>query len=112
MRSARYIRSMGSGGRAFYSVDLELRFLTVNETALGLWGKTAPEVIGRTLAEAFPKAVGSAPYEAHIQALRSFRPIRGRFSSPVLGEDIDLEIWPNATGLQVSFTRARSLPQA
>ena len=94
---------MPSAGRAFYKLDQHLRFQSANEVALALWGKTTDQVIGRTLAEVFPQAVGSEPYEAHHSALRSLAPYRGKASTPVLGMTIELEIYPRENDLDVSF---------
>lgn len=103
---------MPSVARAFYKLDNDLRFLSANQVALSYWGRTAAEVIGRTLVEAFPQAVGTAPFRAHQLALRSLRPYRGRLSSPVLGSEIDLEIHPHSDGLDVSFVLVPELATA
>jgi hypothetical protein len=100
----------GPEPRALYKLDKDLRFVTANDVALTYWGKTLPEVSGRTLTEAFPSAAGSKPYEAHLQTLRSGRPFHSVVRSPILAEPIDLEIHPHADGLQVSFLKVRQAP--
>ena len=89
--------------RATYNLDRELRFLSVNEQALSLWGKPQDQIIGRTLDEVFPQARGSEPLEAHRRALKSLKPFRKVVQSPVLNQPIALEIHPSATGVSVSF---------
>lgn len=97
--------SSGDARRAVYNLDREMRFVSANDTALRYWKKTGAELIGRRMQDAFPQVVGSAPYEAHLHTLRSFRPFRGILTSPVLAKSIDLEIHPSADGVRVSFLK-------
>lgn len=95
-------------GRASYNLDRDLRFLSASDLVLALWGKSRAEILGRRLTDVFPHAAGSEAFEAHLQALRSFQPFRGRVLSPMLGAEIDLEIYPSADGLRVSFALVTS----
>ena len=96
--------------RAVYNLDKELRFISVNDIALEYWGRSRSEVIGRSLPDAFPNVLGSKPYKAHLQTLRSRRSYHGIVLSPVLAEAIDLEIHPRAEGLLVSFLKMQQAP--
>lgn len=90
--------------RAVYNVDRDLRFITANETALVLWGKSRSDIVGRTILDVFPETQGSEPYAALQNALRDYRPFRAVLPSPVTKTLIDLEIHPGVDGLRVSFS--------
>jgi hypothetical protein len=86
-----------------YFLDRRLRFVAASQFALDTWGKRADEVIGKHLLEVFPQAGDSAPYAAHLNALRTMRPLQLDTISPTFQEPVRLELRPSAAGLQVSF---------
>jgi len=95
------------GVRAFYTVDRNLRFISASQNTLALWGKSRTEVVGKGLLDLFPFAEGGPTHQGLLEALRSFRPIRVKDRSVYLAADIDVEIYPVAAGLQVSFSATR-----
>lgn len=88
---------------AFYAVDHEWRFTYVNKVAERWWGKQREDLIGKHYWTEFPQAVGSLPYDAHLQAARERRVIRLEAVSPIVGHWIDISIFPSNSGLAVYF---------
>lgn len=91
---------------ARYRLDSEVRFLSVNETALVLWRKSRLEVLGRPLIEVFPQVDGQAKFHAHLETLASKQPFSGLIPSVILDEPIDIRIVPDRLGLRVDFRLA------
>ncbi len=87
----------------FYAVDREWRFTYVNRNALNLWGKQEQELIGKSIWEVFPKAVGSASYEAHLRVMREGRPLALEVQSNLSPAWLDVDIFPSESGLAVYF---------
>jgi PAS domain-containing protein len=90
-------------GRAFFTVDRDLRIISASENTLALWGKTRAEVDGKKLLELFPFAEGGDTHEALLEALRTFRPVRLRTQSIYFDGPIGVEIYPIGNTLQISF---------
>jgi PAS domain S-box-containing protein len=88
---------------AIYVVDDQWTLVFANEAALSWWGRTAGSVIGANIWDAFPQAVGSAPYEAHLEAARERRHVTLTARSPVLGRVLEIAIEPLRSGLAVIF---------
>jgi hypothetical protein len=99
---------MNNGERAFYVLDKELRLVTASPNTLAIWGKTMREITGRKLVELFPFADGGPTHVALVQALQSFRPVRLQTDSVFLNKLVEVEIYPVAGGLQVSFAPVKS----
>ena len=90
-------------GRAFYTLDRDLRIISASENALALWGKSRDEVDGKSLLELFPFAEGGETHEALLEALRTFRVVRLKTESLYFDGLIGVEIYPIGSTLQVSF---------
>ncbi|MBF9233650.1 PAS domain-containing sensor histidine kinase [Microvirga alba] len=89
---------------AFYAVDPEWRFTYVNRKTEELWGRRREELMGRVFWDEFPDAVGSEPYRAHINAMRSRHPIQLESLSSLDHRWLDISIFPTADGgLSVYF---------
>jgi PAS domain-containing protein len=91
------------GGRAFYTLDRDLRIISASENTLALWGKSRGEVDGRNLFDLFPAAQGGDTHEGLLEALRTFRPVRLKTDSVYFDGLVAVEIYPIANTLQVSF---------
>ncbi len=94
---------MNSGERAFYTLDRQLRLLSASPYTFAVWGRSPKEMIGKKLIDLFPFVDGGPVHQALLQALQSFRPVRLRAPSVVLAGEVEVEIYPLADGLQVSF---------
>ncbi|WP_216329542.1 GAF domain-containing protein [Deinococcus aestuarii] len=97
---------------AFYAVDRDWRFTYVNREAERLWGRRREDLLGQVYWEAFPQAVGSAPYEAHLRAARERRAVRLESRSPILDVWVDISVYPTEDGLSVYFKDITARKQA
>lgn len=88
---------------AFYAVDAEWRLTYLNRKAEELWARSRQGLVGSRIWEAFPQAVGSEVYRAHLKAAESREVVRIEAVSPILGRWIDVSIYPAANGLSVYF---------
>ncbi len=91
------------GGRAFYTLDRDLRIISASEDTLALWGKSRGEVDGMSLLELFPLAEGGDTHEGLLEALRTYRVVRLKTQSVYFDEPIGVEIYPIGNTLQVAF---------
>ena len=95
---------------AFYITDRKLVISSVSQAALTVWGKSRSEVVGFQLLEVFPFLAGGQILECHLEALRTFRPVRFTTASHFLPGLVDVEIYPTADGLQVRYWQASPPP--
>ncbi len=54
---------------AFYAVDRDWRFTYVNRRAEELWGRSQEELLGKSIWQEFPQAVGSEYYQQINRAM-------------------------------------------
>jgi PAS domain S-box-containing protein len=80
--------------------DADLRFLYANPAAEAYMGRTAAEVLGRTMGELFPEFAGS-PLERHLRRVRDEgAPTRFEIESRLHpGTFYEVHVQPNADGL-------------
>jgi PAS domain S-box-containing protein len=90
-------------GEAFYAVDRSWRLVYINRTAERIWKRTRQELLGRTLASAFPTWEGSESHCAHEQAMATGEPVRIETLSTVLSLPVEINIYPSPKGLAVYF---------
>lgn len=95
----------------FYTVDRDLVILAVSEDALRVWGKSRVEILGRGLLHVFPFLAETRIHHAHLDALRTFRPVRLETESHYLPGLVDVEIYPIAGGLQVRYWQHANGPK-
>ncbi|WP_210437940.1 SpoIIE family protein phosphatase [Nocardioides xinjiangensis] len=100
-RIARVLESMSS---AFFQLDHAWRFTYVNSEAERLLGATRVHLVGRSIWEAFPAAVGS-PFERHYRgAADSGSPVSFEaYYPPPLDAWYEVRAWPSPEGLAVYF---------
>jgi serine phosphatase RsbU (regulator of sigma subunit)/PAS domain-containing protein len=100
-RVTRVLEAMPAG---FYSVDHEWRFTHVNAEAERLLNSRRDELIGRTVWEAFPDAVGSGFEESFRTAVRTGLSISfdAYYPAPLDGW-FEVRAWPSPDGLSVYF---------
>jgi PAS domain S-box-containing protein len=99
-RAAEILESIDDG---FYAIDRDWRFLYVNRQAERLWGVRREEILGRSLFEVYPHFAGSGARAAHEQAMAEARPVRIETVSVIFGAPIEINIFPNPSGLSVYF---------
>ena len=91
-------------GSASVVLDADLRYVSGNEAAFALLGKTREEVIGQAYIDLFPQAEGSDAHKLLLAALRTMQPQRARIFSIPLQRELDLEVFAVSGQLHVVFT--------
>ncbi len=112
---ARVSRVLESMSAAFYSLDRQWRFSYVNAEAERLLGRPRDELLGQSVWELFPAAVGSAFESTFREAVATGRPATFEAYYPTpLEAWYELRAWPGPDGLSVYFLdiTARRLQQA
>ena len=100
-RMGRVLESMSS---AFFQLDREWRFAYVNSEAERLLGATRVHLIGASIWDAFPAAVGSAFEENYRGAVASGEPVTFEaWYPPPLDAWYEVRAWPSPEGLAVYF---------
>lgn len=103
-REARVGRVLESMSSAFYQLDEEWRFTYVNSEAERLLGSSRLGLIGASIWEAFPAAVGSAFEEHYRGAVASGDPVTFEAYYPLpLDGWYEVRAWPSPEGLAVYF---------
>ncbi|MBP2302949.1 PAS domain-containing hybrid sensor histidine kinase/response regulator [Azospirillum picis] len=97
---------------AFYAVDHDWRFTYINRKAEQVWKRSRDTLLGRRIWEAFPEVVGSEAFEAQKQALREGREMTVEVLSPILGDWVEISIYPSTDGLSVYFRDITARRQA
>ena len=89
---------------AFYSLGADWTFTYVNAEAERLLGRSRDELLGRSIWELFPAAVGSAFEDSYRRAVREGRPVtfEAYYPAPLDGW-YELQAWPGPDGLWVYF---------
>ncbi len=88
---------------AFYAVDRDWRFTYVNRRAEDLWGRSQKELLGKSIWQEFPQAVGSEYYQQINRAMEHGVTTEFEFETASL----DLTTWiagrayPSPEGLSV-----------
>lgn len=99
-RLARLLETMSD---AFYSLDRQWRFTFVNPEAEKLLGRSAEELLGAVLWDAFPEMAGSVFEEQFTAAVGRGEPVSFEtYYAPLQGW-FDLRAWPTPDGLSVYF---------
>lgn len=100
-RVGRVLESMSS---AFYQLDRDWRFTYVNSEAERLLGSSRVHLIGASIWEAFPAAVGSAFEDNYRGAVASREPVTFEaYYPPPLDGWYEVRAWPSPEGLAVYF---------
>lgn len=103
-REARVGRVLESMSSAFYQLDEEWRFTYVNSEAERLLGSSRVHLIGASIWESFPAAVGSAFEDNYRRAVASREPVTFEAYYPLpLDGWYEVRAWPSPEGLAVYF---------
>ncbi|WP_207208167.1 SpoIIE family protein phosphatase [Nocardioides glacieisoli] len=100
-RIGRVLESMSS---AFYQLDAEWRFTYVNSEAERLLGAGRAHLVGRSVWEEFPAAIGSEFEVNYRSAVATGRPVSFEaYYPPPLDGWYEVRAWPSPEGLAVYF---------
>lgn len=87
----------------FYVLDHEWRFIYLNSYLEKMAGKTRQELMGKSIWEVFPETVTSRTFEEMQRAISEQRTINYESYAPILGQWIEVNLYPNKLGLSVYF---------
>jgi len=88
---------------AFFTLDSEWRFTFINGEAEKLLGHSRDEVLGASLWEAFPMAVGSIYDDAYRHALSTGETAHFEVFLPLFKRWADVTAYPSSEGLAIHF---------
>jgi PAS domain S-box-containing protein len=95
---------LNSLGEPFYAVDSDWRIVHVSRAALDIWKRPAEAVLGRTVLDVFPQAMGSKPYEGLQRVMRTRQAEHMEAVSGVTKRWVSVDIYPaEGGGLLVAF---------
>ncbi|MGE5300045.1 MAG: ATP-binding protein [Acidobacteriota bacterium] len=87
----------------FFTLDRRWRFTYVNHEAVRLWRRGLGELIGRSIWEVVPDAVGTVFYEQYHRAVAEKVPASFEALSPLLNIWVEVRAYPSKEGLSVYF---------
>ena len=97
---------------AFFALDSEWRFTYVNSEAERVLQRPREELLGKSVWEEFPEAVGSTFYSEYHKALREQKTVEFEEYYPPLEIWVDVRAYPSEDGLSVYFRDATERRQA
>jgi PAS domain S-box-containing protein len=98
---ARLAHLLDAVGDIYFTLDRDWRFTYLNRHALARSGKTAAELLGRTMWEAYPVVLGT-PLEAHYRrAMATGETVRFETPGLLSGHWYEVYACPSADGLTV-----------
>lgn len=101
---ARVARVLESMPTAFFHLDRDWRFSYANPEAEQMLGMTRGDLVGRTIWELFPSAVGSDFEHHYREAVASGEPVTfDAYYPPPLDAWYEVNAWPSPDGLSVYF---------
>ena len=92
---------INSIGEVFFAVDADWQFTYVNPVVERFWNKGRDELLGRSLWDIFPQAVGTHSYEQLMQAASERKARHYETFSPIVQKPIAVDAYPNRDGLLI-----------
>ncbi len=96
----------------FYSVDRDWRFVYINAQAERYFGRTRQDMMGRSIWEVYPEAVGSALHQRLQQALAERSPAQFEIVLPLSQRWYEVRVYPSEDGLAVYFNDVQGRKEA
>lgn len=88
---------------AFYALDREFRFTYLNHRALDHFGRTAEDLLGKVIWEAFPQTRGTLFEQEYDRVTREQHPVEFEAASPISGHRVYVRACPTPQGLAAYF---------
>jgi PAS domain S-box-containing protein len=88
---------------AFFALDRDWRFTYLNAEAEHLLQRPRAELLGKSIWEEFPEAVGSTFYERYHEAVRERRAVQFEEFYPPLDTWFEVRAFPSEDGLSIYF---------
>ncbi|WP_254838413.1 GAF domain-containing protein [Natronomonas marina] len=96
-------RMLGRIGEGFLSLDDEWRVTHLNERGEAFLGRSADELLGENLWEAFPEATDERFYEEYHRAMETQEPVTFEERHEPLDQWFEVRAYPASDGLSVFF---------
>ena len=87
----------------FFALDLEWKFLFVNRHAGKLLQKPVGELLGRSIWDVFPEAIGSVFQIEYEKAVHEYKPVSFEAFYPPIHSWLQISAHPSSSGLAVYF---------
>ncbi len=99
---------------AYFAVDREWRLIRLNQQAERLWACTRAEILGRSLWEVFPQAVGGPFYAVYERVMRTGAPaqLEEFYPHPPHNRWFEVHAYRSPEGLSVFFRDATDRHQS
>ena len=88
---------------AFFRLSSDLTFTYVNSEAERMLGHRRDELLGVSVRDVFPGALGETFQEHYNHAVATGQPVNFESSWPALDSWLDVRVWPDQAGLSVYF---------
>ncbi len=92
---------LGTMADGLCAYDADWRFVYLNPQAEVFLGRSADDLLGRVVWEAFPEAVGSTVWQAYLNAQAEQQPSTLEEHAPDLGRWLEHHLFPSPDGLTV-----------
>lgn len=90
-------------GDAFFALDRAWRYTYINNRAERYYGQPKEAMLGRSIWDVLPQAVGAKGWEQLHEVMRTGEAAHCEFVSPVSKRWLDLHVYPSPNGLSVFF---------
>lgn len=88
---------------AFFTLDKDWRFIYVNKRSEEIMHRSREELLGRTLWESFPEAIGSEFDDQYRHAMETGESVSFEAYYPPLGQWFEVSVYPSEEGLSVYY---------
>ncbi|MFD1141227.1 PAS domain S-box protein [Larkinella insperata] len=97
----------------FFTVDRNFVFKYLNHKAELTWGRQRDELLGKSIWEIFPQAIGSEAYRMQLKVMKDRQPVHFETFSPIISRWIAVSVFPSVMGgLSVYFHDITEVRQA
>jgi PAS domain S-box-containing protein len=87
----------------FFAMDRDWRIIHVNDAALGHFGKTRAEMVGRRFLEVFPETQGTSFDVQYRHAMESGEPVHFEVASIISDKTMEVHAYPGPDAITVLF---------
>ncbi len=100
-RTRAVLESIADG---FFSMDQNWNLTYINRRAASLWKRNPVELLGKSLWEVVPAAVGTIFDEQYHKAISAQMPVSFEAVSPIMSTWVEVRAYPSKDGLSVYFS--------
>ncbi len=100
-RTRAVLESIADG---FFSMDQNWNLTYINRRAASLWKRNPAELLGKSLWEVVPAAVGTIFDEQYHKAVSAQMPVSFEAVSPIMSTWVEVRAYPSKDGLSVYFS--------